>query len=80
MKLRAPDITHLKRDTIRLFTWTSKGIILTKGYHKINLNLLEPEYALDILERLEDEEELTFCQINDIKEVKEEFLEKILKK
>lgn len=72
-----PRIEHLFRtDSHHLFKWSSKGIILTKGYVTINLNQLEPYDVLDILEQMLDEE-ITPNQKMDIMEVKEFFQEKI---
>ena len=65
-----------RTDTKRLFIWSKQGIILIKGFVKINLDELETYDVLEILDSLLDEE-LSRNQKDDIKEVREYFLEKI---
>lgn len=67
--MRKADLTTLLRDPRdTIFTWTSSGIVLKKGFTRINLNELKQEEALDILDNLLDDD-LTYTQRIDTKEV-----------
>ena len=81
MKFRKP-ILNLRINELNLFKWKKEGIILTYGVgcnkHIINLNesiLTDKDGTLDFLYELLDLE-LPKQQIDDIKEVIGEFIEK----
>lgn len=63
----------LRNDNDNLFKWSKYGIIVI--HNKLNLNKLSYYEALDFLDIIESNTELTFQKKQDIKEVREFLLE-----
>lgn len=73
MRIKINYSSLLRTDTDNLFKWAKNGVILIRP--NINLSNLNKTDALEILDKLEDNIELTFQKKQDIEEVRNYIIE-----